>query len=150
MHGMSAPQPARSRGRARHERPTPPRAQIVSVLLGLAWLIACVVAFFVGFGVTGTTGVDRPDLPIWKQPGTGAFLVGFSAAWLAFAAGAQISVLRERRLHPNPRYQFVRSTRFPFDTRHYTASQALRLNARAPLILVPLAALGLWLRHRYG
>jgi hypothetical protein len=150
MCDMSDPGPARSHGRARHERPTPRRVLIVAVMLGLSWFVACLAAFVVGFGLTGTTGATRPDLPFWKEPGTGAFLVGVSAAALVFTAGAQISVLRERRRHPNPRYQYIRSTGFPFDTRHYTARQALRKNTRAPLIFVAVGALGLWLRHRYG
>jgi hypothetical protein len=137
-------QPSSLRGRARHEQPSSPGARVKSVLLGVSWFAATVSAFVIGFGVTGVGVTARPGAPRWQQPGLGAALVGISAAFLVFLIGAEISLVRDRRRHPNARYPSFQGFRY------LTIPQSLRRNAWMSLILVPLAVLGLWLRHRYG
>lgn len=143
ISGMPEQSPS-ARPRARHELPTSPHSWVVSALLGVSWLAAVIAAFAIGYGVTGESGTSRPGMPSWQEPGLGAALVGASAALMAFLAGAQISLLRDRRLHPYRRY------RTSHGRESYTISQSLRRNPRVLLLLVPMALLGLWLRHRYG
>jgi hypothetical protein len=137
-------QPSSPRAGARHEQPSSPGARVKSALLGVSWFAATISAFLIGFGVTGVSGTARPGLPRWQQPGLGAGLVGISAALLAFLIGAQISLVRDRSRHPNARYRSLHGFRY------HTIQQSLRHNVRMSLILVLLAVLGLWLRHRYG
>jgi hypothetical protein len=137
-------QPSSLRGRARHEQPSSPGTRVKSVLFGVSWFAATISAFVIGFGVTGVSGTARPGLHRWQQPGLGAALVGISAALLVLLLGARISLVRDRSRHPNARYRSLHGFRY------LTIPQSLRHNARMSLILVPLAVLGLWLRHRYG
>jgi hypothetical protein len=136
------------RVRARHEQPTPIRARLVTVLLGVSWVVGVLMAFAIGFALTGGSGPERPGLPGWQQPGTGAAMVGGGAAILVFGAGAQINLLRYRgQLRHLGRYSQSRIFR---SLKYLTIPQALRHN----LLMVPIAAalilVGLWLRHRYG
>ncbi len=114
------------------------------MLLGVSWLAATIAAFVIGIALTGTSGPDRPGFPRWQEPGMGAVLVGCGALVLVFVAGAEISVVRDRRRHPNARYRPLRLSRY------YTIPQALRHNLWAAPISVALIAVGLWLHHRYG
>lgn len=140
--------PPRGHGHGRHVDPRTSvsgRGLLVSWLLGLLWLASCAIAFVIGFGLTGVSATPlRPPLDRAQQPGFGAALVGLSAAFLVFLAGAQISILRDQRRHPKARYKALHWRRY------LPASQALRHNARMALICIPMAAVGLWLRHVYG
>jgi hypothetical protein len=145
---MPDPPPSPS-GRARHGRHEGPglrrRDLVVSWLLGFSWFAGCVVAFFIGFGLTGVSPTPlRPPLDRAQQPGFGAALVGLSAAFLVFLVGAQISILRDQRRHPKAGYKALHWRRY------LPPSQALRHNARLALICIPMTAAGLWLRHYYG
>jgi len=136
--------PAPRRG-GRHERPTSPGTLVVSVLLGVLWLVSCLAAFAIGFGVTGVSGTARPDSPPGSpQPGLGAAVVGLCCALFVFIVGAQISLVRDSRRHPLRRLRPLRSSRA------YTIPEALRHNALICILVVPGIVLGLWLRHRYG
>jgi hypothetical protein len=130
--------------RARHGAPVSRRAFLVSWLLGLSWLAGIIVAFFVGFGVAEASVAPAHHAPGAQQAGLGPALVGMSAMILVIAAGANISVLRDRRRNPKA---YIGS--HPW-RRNLPTSLALRQNARVALISVPIAALGLWLTHLYG
>ena len=140
---MTEQLPAPGRG-ARHARPSSPRARLVSVLLGVAWVAAPIAAFAIGYNVTGVSGTARPGSHTWPQPGTGATLVGACCAYFAFAVGGEINLVREFRRHPRRRWRPLRSSRV------WTIPEARRQNARTAILVVPGIALGLWLRHRYG
>jgi hypothetical protein len=147
------PDPLRPpRGRRRHGRHEPPpsrracRALAVSWLLGILWLVGCLVAFAVGFGLTGVSAVPlRTPLSKFQVPGFGAAFVGLSAATFVFIVGAQVSLLREERRHRDPLY---RGLRYGGDM---TYGDVARHSARlAVLVCVPMAVAGLVIRHFYG
>jgi hypothetical protein len=121
------------------------RAVLVSWLLGLSWLGGCIAAFFIGFGVAGAAVAPAHAAQVGvRQSSLGPALVGASAMILVFIAGAQISILRDRRRHPMASYHALHWRR------DLPPSLALRHNARVALISIPIAALGLWLTHLHG
>jgi hypothetical protein len=129
----------------RHGAPVSRRAVLVSWLLGLSWLGGCIAAFFIGFGVAGAAVAPAHAAQVGvRQSSLGPALVGASAMILVFIAGAQISILRDRRRHPMASYHALHWRR------DLPPSLALRHNARVALISIPIAALGLWLTHLYG
>jgi hypothetical protein len=141
------PQSSGRRGRhGVHEQPTSRRSLAKSWLLGILWLVGCLVAFVVGFGLTGVSATPlRAPLNRAQEPGFGAALVGVSAAIFVLIVGAQISILRDERRRRNPLY---RGLRYGGDL---TRGQAIRQTSRlVALVCVPIAAAGLVIRHFYG
>lgn len=137
-------QPLSPGRRGRHGAPVSRRAILVAWLLGLLWLAGFIAGFFIGGSVAeATVAPARP--PVGAQDaGLGPALVGTSAVILVAVAGAQISILRDRRRRPNATYNAAGYRP------HFPAWLALRYNARLALISIPIAALGLWLTHLYG
>jgi hypothetical protein len=88
----------------RHETPgsRSKRRLAVSWLLGVSWAAGCIVAFFIGFGLTGVGESHQRPLNSAQEPGFGAALVGLSAAILVLVIGAKISVRRELGRVPDP------------------------------------------------
>jgi hypothetical protein len=92
---------------------------------------------------TGKHGTSNPGLPKLEQPGVGAVLVGTATALLVLVAMSGASAVRRHRRRPNATF----STRYEHGL---TAAQYLRRQAVLAAILVAIACLGIWLRHRYG
>ncbi|HEU5416377.1 MAG TPA: hypothetical protein VFV41_01715 [Streptosporangiaceae bacterium] len=91
--------------RGRHEEPVPLRARAVTALLGIAWIGSSIAAFAIAFALTDVHGPVQPGLHRYQQTGLGAALVGAGAAGLVFVIGAQVSVIRDGRRHPNHQYK---------------------------------------------
>ena len=119
----------------------------MSVLLGLLWLFACVAAFVVGFGITGTTGGARSGAPRWQQPGVGAAMVGFSLAMLVFIACALVAAARERRRQLNVRLPSLDMAWYSVIASVVPRPRRLALYLVVLLLIIPL---GFWVRHLYG
>jgi len=135
-----AEEPPDTHGRARHAEPTPVRQNVVAVLLGVSWIAGIIAAYLIG----GSLAYASEPAGAAQEPGTGPSLVGVGGVLLAFLAGAQISLLRDRRRHPKARYKALHGWRYR------TIDQALRHN----LLLIPAAAgfivVGLWLTRHPG
>jgi hypothetical protein len=142
--GSAPGEPLASHGQVRHARPTPVRHRLVSVLLGVAWTAVTLAGFTVGFGVTYDTEPAQPGLPIAQDPAPGPLLAGIGGLVLAFMAGAQISLLRDRRSHPSARYKVLHGSRY------LTIGQSLRHNLWPVLIGACFIGAGLWLAHHGG
>jgi hypothetical protein len=137
-------QPPSPGKRGRHEAPVRRHALLVSWLLGLSWIAACIVAFFAGFGVAAEIVAPAHPAAGSQQAGLGPALVGLSAMILVCIAGANISILRDRRHRPSAGYNALNyRPNFP-------ASLAVRYNTRVALITIPIAVVGLVLTHLYG
>lgn len=106
------------------------------MLLGVSWVAGILAAYVIGFAMTATSQPEHPGSPRIR-----ASLVGTGALLLAFLAGAQINLLRDRRRHPNARY------RSPHGFRYRTIPEALHHNMWAVSISAAFIAVGLWLRH---
>jgi hypothetical protein len=128
----------------RHARRTPIRQTLVSALLGVSWIGGMIAAFVIGFGLAGASEPAQPSVPGAQEPATGPALVGAGGLVLVFLAGAQISLLRDRRRHPKARYRALHGWRYR------TIAQALRHNLWAIPIAAGFIAAGLWLTHLRG
>jgi hypothetical protein len=142
------------RRRARHEMPAIPlRARLaaswLSYLWGTAWFVLSLVAFVVGFGLTGDPGTNHPPLLFrshyltrLQEPGMGAACVGIGAMCLVGVTGVLMTRLFRGR----------RSRRGPdlWSSGDHPARQVARRSWRTYLGLAGLIAFGLLLRHFYG
>lgn len=137
-------EPADSHRQVRHARPAPVRHTLVTVLLGLLWFGITAAGFVTGFGLAYNSEPARPGVPVAQDPATGPFLVGVGGMLLAFFAGAQVSLLRDRRRHPMARYKPLAGRRY------YTIDQSLRHNLWPILIGIGFIVVGLWLTHHGG
>lgn len=63
---------------------------------------------------------------------------------LTFLAGAQVSLLRDRRRHPKARYKVFGGWRYRM------IDQALRYNLRVIPVAAGFIVVGLWLTHHRG
>jgi hypothetical protein len=141
------------RRRARHELEIPFRVRLaaswLSWLWGTAWFLLSLVAFVVGFGVTGDPGTGHPPLLFGshyltrlQEPGMGAACVGIGAMFLVGVTGVLVTRLfRGRRSRRSPDF---------WSSGDHPVRQVARRSWRTYLGLVGLIAFGLWLRHFYG
>jgi hypothetical protein len=140
------------RRRARHELAIPLRVRLAaswrSYLWGTAWVALSLVAFVVGFGLTGDPGTDHPPMLLGshhlirlQEPGMGAAFVGIGAMGLVGVTGVLMTRLFRGRRSRSPDL---------WPSGDQPARQVARRSWRTYLGLVGLIAFGLLLRHFYG
>jgi hypothetical protein len=139
------------RRQARHELQFPLRVRLAaswrSYLWGTAWVALSLVAFVVGFGLTGDAGTDHPPLLLGshyltrlQEPGMGAAFVGIGTMSLVGVTGVLVArLIRGRRNSPDL-----------WSCGDHAARQAARRSWPVYLGLVGLVVSGLLLRHFYG
>lgn len=115
-----------------------------SYLWRTAWFALSLVAFAVGFGLTGDPGTDHPPLDPTRlqEPGVGASFVGIGAMCLVGVTGILVTRLFGGR----------RSRRGPdlWSSGDHPVRRVARRTWPTYLGLLGLIAFGLFLRHLYG
>ncbi len=153
MRVMAEEVPSAKHHPPRHERKVPVRIRLAAswrlCLWGTAWVVLSLVAFVVGFGLTGDPGTDHPLLLFGshyltrlQQPGMGAAFVGLGAMFLVGVTGIQVTrLIRGRRSRRSPDL---------WPSGDHPVRQATRRSWRVYLGLVGLIGFGLLLRYFYG